>query len=60
MSAPEIYHTESVVNFNTIHSTLTIYPDGKKVYDSMLVSEGKTVSTPRSHKEKLLKKIGDE
>ena len=50
----KVYHTESVVKFSTVHSTLTIYSNGKKVFDS--VCKGKVVETPTSHKKILLKK----
>ena len=58
MSEIETYHCESVVKFSTVHSTLTIYPNGKKVFDS--ICKGKVVETPNTHKKKLLKKAEEE
>ena len=52
----KVYHHESVVNFTTVHSSLTVYSNGKKVFDSIRAGSMETVPTPTSHKKILLKK----
>ena len=53
----EVYHTESVVKFSTVHTTLNVYGN-VKVFDSVRLSDGKRVATPKTHRKKLLEKAG--
>ena len=55
-SQREVYHTESVVKFSTVHTTLTVY-EGIQVFDSVRLSDGKRVATPETHRKKLLKMV---
>ena len=49
-----VYHHESVVNFSTVHTTLTKYNGERLVFDSIRVGDREAVVTPKSHRKKLM------